>query len=79
MAAKQDFVNMLSMPQYKQRALAELQSIYDTDDVSATRVISGDAKTGDLVTEEIKNPKPLWMRKGFSSKDEVLQLINQHR
>lgn len=39
-AVKQDYINLLSMPEYQEQALKDLQSLYDMDDEKATRVIS---------------------------------------
>jgi hypothetical protein len=39
-ATRQDFVNLLSMPEYRKQALADLQVIYDLDDEKATKTLS---------------------------------------
>ena len=78
-ATKQDFTNLLAMPEYKQRALAELQAIYGANDAKATRVVSGSDETGDLVTEQMENPIPVWRQKGFINREEVLQMIKSHQ
>lgn len=78
-ATKQDFANLVAMPEYRQRALAELQAIYDAGDATVTRVVSGSTETGDLVTEEIENPNPVWKQRGFASRDDVLQMIESNQ
>ena len=74
---KQDLVNLMSIPQHRERALKELQTIYNTDDAKAVQVLSGSEESKDLVTKEIDNPKPLYKRYGFTSKDEVGQLLSK--
>jgi len=78
-ATKQDYLNLLQMPNCKKQALNELQRIYAAKDESATRVISGSEETKDMKTERIPNPNPLWKQKGFSSRDEVLKIIEQSK
>lgn len=74
-ATKQDFINLLTTPEYKAQALADLRIIRDMDDDKALRVVSMDETTGEATTEEIDNPMPLWKVKGFSSRVEVSELI----
>lgn len=74
-ATKQDFINLLAMPEHKAAALNDLVSIRDLDDDTASRTISIDESTGEAQTETIPNPMPLWKVKGFSSRDEVAALI----
>ena len=74
-ATKQDFENLLAMPQFRAQALRGLQQIHDTKDDKATRVVSGSEETKDLITEEISNPAPLWKQKGFKDKEEILVLM----
>lgn len=76
-ATKQDFLNLLDSP-YKNRALAELQSIVDLDDDTATRatglIDENDPEKG-YKTEAIPNPLPAWKRYGFGSRQEIADLI----
>lgn len=74
-ATEKDFENLLEMPEHKARALKELESIEQLKDDKATRVISGSEETGDLVTEQIDNPKPRWKSKDFTSRGAVQNLI----
>lgn len=77
-ATKQDFINLLSMPQYREQAVSDLVAIRQMDDDKAMRVVSGSEETEDLVTEEIDNPMPLWEQKGFDSREEINELVNQY-
>ncbi|MEN6421338.1 MAG: hypothetical protein ABFD76_05265 [Smithella sp.] len=72
---KQDFINLLSEPEHQAQALADLIVIRDMDDDKALRTVSIDETTGEAVTEEIDNPMPLWKVKGFSSRQDVTDLI----
>lgn len=74
---KQDLVNLLAMPEHKERAIKELQRIYGTDDAKSVQVVSGSETTKDLVTKEIATPKPVYKRYGFASKDEVGALLSK--
>ncbi len=80
-ATVQDFVNLLNMPEYKAKAMAELQAIHDLDDDKTTRATTlideNDPEKGFNV-EEIDNPNPLWKQKGFSSREEVKELIKEY-
>ena len=76
-ATVQDFKNLLSMPKFKARALADLQAIYDANDAKALRVVGGSELAGDLVTAEIDNPMPAWKRKAFGSRDAVKKLMEE--
>lgn len=72
---KQDYINLLAEPEHKAQAIEDLKAIRDMDDDKALRTISIDETTGEAVTEEIDNPMPLWKVKGFSSRQEVADLI----
>jgi hypothetical protein len=74
-ATKQDFINLLAVPEYAAQALADLRIIRDMDDDKALRAISINEETGEATTEEIDNPMPLWKAKGFDSRQEVAALI----
>ena len=74
---KQDFINLLDEPEYKALALEDLKAIRDLDDDKALRTISINEETGEATTEEIDNPMPLWKVKGFSSRQEVADLITE--
>jgi len=75
MQTKQDFLNLLDIPEFKDQALADLKIIFEIPDQKVKRVISGSEETKDLVSEEIDNPFPLWKHKGFESRKEVGDLI----
>ena len=74
---KQDFINLLDEPEYKALALEDLKAIRDLDDDKALRTISINEETGEATTEEIDNPMPLWKVKGFTSRQEVADLITE--
>ena len=76
-ATRQDFINLLNMPEFRARALADLQAIYDANGATALRVVSGSEQAGDLVTAEIDNPMPAWKRKAFGSRDAVKKLMEE--
>lgn len=75
MGTKQDFLNLLSMKEFKERALADLKVISEMADDKTIRVVSGSEETKNLVTEEIENPMPLWKKKGFQNRQEVADII----
>jgi len=76
-ATKQDYLNLLAMPEYRATALADLKALLGLDD--DTIIALKDRKIGDLheVRETIEkpNPYPRWRQKGFLSKEEVKKYI----
>ncbi len=77
-AVKQDFTNLLSEEEFKDRALSDLKAIYNLDDSKATRATTlidpADPEKG-WNTEIIDNPMPMWKQKGFASRKAVADLI----
>lgn len=73
-AGTQDIINLLADERFKEKARADLDRIAAVDDDNAVKVISGSEETGDLVTEQIINPRPLWKRLGFKTKAELTAL-----
>jgi len=73
-----DVCQAMSTDEVKTKVLAEVTVIRDADDEKAKRTISIDETTGEAVTEEIENPMPLWKVKGFSSRQEVADLITAY-
>ena len=74
----QDFNNLLADKDLKTRTLAELQKIYNKDDLKALRattLIDPEDPKSDWNTEEIDNPMPLWKKKGFESREAVAELV----
>lgn len=71
-----DYEHLLSFPEFRERALAELVAIRNADDATVLRVISVSAD-GTEETEEIENPMPLWKIKGFESRGAVDEMISQ--
>ena len=76
-ATKQDFINLLADPEYRDQALEDLAEIRDLPDEKANRTLSIN-EDGTAVMEEIDNPMPLWKIKGFSSRMEVAALIAEN-
>jgi len=69
-ATKQDYENLLKMPEFSKQAAADLEALAKVDTAKVTRAIRpvDEAKPdGEWVTEEITNPKPEWKRKGFDT------------
>ena len=75
-ATKQDFINLLAMPEFKKQALSDLIAIHDLDDDNALRTLEINEDETAL-TEEIDNPMSLWKIKGFSSLQEVSGMIKE--
>lgn len=77
-ATKQDHMNLLAMPEYKERTLKDLKELYNTNDDTATRATTlvdpSDESKGQNVVQ-IKNPNPLWKQKGFASRQEVADIV----
>lgn len=78
MAIKQDFENLLALPEFKARALADLQAIEDAGEPKVTQVVSGSEEGKGLVTKEIADPSPAWKRKGFKNLAEVSGMISNN-
>jgi hypothetical protein len=85
-ATKRDFENLLADPEFRDRALAELQGIGNMKDDEATidetpsKIIDGKTMTMDMASEEriiktVANPSPTWKQKGFESRSEISDLI----
>jgi hypothetical protein len=78
-ATKQDYLNVLEIPAYRERCLAELRAILDLKDDSllvATTPTDPDDPSSEWNTETISNPNPLWKQKGFSARNEVRRLVD---
>jgi len=78
MATKQDFINLLSVEEFRETALLDLKKIYNTQDGKCVQAVSGSEETGDLETKTIKTLIPLWKQKGFQGRKEVAELIAQN-
>ena len=79
-ATKQDFENLLAMPQFRAQALKDLQKIHDTndDDVDVcTTIKNPEVPEEEQVwnTEKQPAPLPLWKQKGFKSRKELGDFI----
>lgn len=77
-ATVQDFENLLKDERFKEQAIADLAKIYQADDATIQRVVSGSEETDDLIVEEIENPLPLWKHIGFKSREAVDELIKKN-
>jgi len=71
---KQDFLNLLEMPEHRERVLKDIQKLQALDDAKVTRVVSGTEEEKNLVTEEIDNPNPRWKQLGFATTKELSTL-----
>lgn len=69
--SKVDYQNLLSMPEYAERAKADLKALAELDDEYVTTDL-GTEDAPDI--QKIPNPLPGWKRAGFASRDEVLEL-----
>lgn len=82
-ATKQDFLNLLAMPEHRAHALADLRAIRDLDDdtviVPVRRKCLGldDESVQKLKIRKQPNPLPLWQQKGFASREELAALIEE--
>lgn len=77
-ATRQDFLNLLETEEFRERAVKDLQEIYDRPDdkmLTTTSRINPDDPMSDWNTAEIDNPMPMWKQKGFASRKEVKKLI----
>lgn len=77
-ATKQDFINLLEMPEYRVATLAKLKDILLLDDDRAIKVLSGSEEDGNLKTKSIRNPLPLYKQRGFASRLEIKKLIEAY-
>jgi hypothetical protein len=76
-ATKQDYLNLLSMSEYRERAFADLAELLALDDEEI--LVCTDRKNRDLhaerATEKKPNRLPLWKEKGFKARSAVEVLI----
>lgn len=84
-ATKQDYINLLNIPEYKEQALQELQKLYEYNNDTIT-IPKTDPETGEPILnennepimEEIENPTPNWKLKEFNNREDILNLINTY-
>lgn len=69
---KVDYENLLSMPEFADRAKEDLEKLSSLDD-SKIQVETGTAEKS--VLKQIDNPAPAWKRAGFKDKKAVDQAI----
>jgi hypothetical protein len=68
---KQDYVNLLSMPEYAKQAKSDLLKLIEIEDSKVT-TDRGTNEKSDLV--EIDNPMPAWKIAGFKDRDGMITL-----
>ena len=73
---KQDFINLLSIPEFADQAKADLAELASRDD----SMITVDRGTEDAPKiEMIENPLPAWKRAGFKDKAELENWLGSMR
>lgn len=75
---KQDFENLLSMPEHKEQAKTELKRVSNLKDSKITKCTTQIDPTDPESawnTIEVTNPHPKWERLKFKSKKELTDLI----
>jgi len=79
---KQDYLNILEFPEFREQCLLDLKSVLDTKDdtmLVATTLIDPNDPNSEWNTKTVTNPNPLWKQKGFGSRTEVDNLIQQYQ
>ncbi len=76
-ATKQDYVNLLSIPEYKEQALKDLQTIVNFADTAVRKSVGSDPNIEQYI--EITNPNSLYIQKGFGTRQEIIDLINLYK
>lgn len=74
-ATKQDFINLLNMPEFKSQAISDLQNIVNFNDDQVKQVTFSDQIIGYETYTMINNPNPLYTQKGFTTRQEAQDLI----
>ena len=75
---KQDFENLLSIPEYKEQAMTELTRLSDMKDskiTKATTQIDPNDPESEWNTIEVVNPNPKWKHMKFKNKKDVTDLL----
>jgi len=75
---KQDYINLLAIPEHKARALGDLEGLYADDDtliMTTTELIDPRDPMSDWKQELKPNPSPLWKQKGFADRTELAKII----
>lgn len=81
-ATKQDYLNILEIPEFREQCLTDLKSIRDIKDdtvLVATTPIDPKDPNSEWNTKTATNPNPMWKQKGFSSRSEIDKLIKQYQ
>ena len=75
---KQDYLNLLAIPEHRERALADMEGLYANDDtliMTTTELIDPEDPMSDWNQELLPNPSPLWQQKGFAGRTELAKII----
>ena len=75
---KQDFENLLAMPEHREECKSELEKVRDLNDSKikkATTQIDPNDPESEWNTIEVINPNPKWKRMKFNSKKNLTDLI----
>ena len=82
-ATKQDFINLMGIPEYRERALKDLKALAEVQDDTMEVVKSfdtdekGQMVKESVVTEKMPAPMPAWKRMGFASREEVTAISKE--
>ena len=82
-ATKQDFINLMAIPEYREQALKDLKALAEVQDDTMEVVKSfdtdekGQMVKESVVTEKIPAPLPTWKRMGFASREEVTEISKE--
>lgn len=77
-ATRQDYENLLKIPEFANQARIDLAALAKTDTAKVTRAVKPvdpNKPDGEWVTEEITNPSPVWKQKGFSTVKAVGDMV----
>jgi len=75
---KTDYLNLLNIPEFAERALEDLKRIAELDDEEmeiAVEPIDAKNPEGEWKIKTVKAQMPLWKQKGFKNRAEVLSLL----
>lgn len=89
---KEDYENVLrDFPEWGERVIAELKEICNLNDDKMVHAIKPKVKKidkgvidisrveeEDWETEEVENPNPVYRQKGFSSREEINELLKRY-
>jgi hypothetical protein len=70
---KRDYDNLLTMPEFAEKAKADLVAISKIDDSKAIQEIGTEENP---LQKQIDNPLPTWKKAGFASKAELVSMAS---